>query len=149
MNTIDRHQSGQQPTEAQQILNNMYGLMMEINLHRSDEDILAETDTQDPFIRKHLQKIKQLTAKYTAVGNQSKFQQLKDEIQRLKELGIEEVKKLLNPQDQMQLQPLFRKFEELTEADEQSILEDQELLQMIEYLKTKGDSDEQTAERGS
>lgn len=136
-------------TNAKQILNNMYGLMMEINFHRSDEDVLAETDPNDPFIQKHLQKIRQLSAKYAAIANQGKFEKLKTEVQRLKQLGLEEIKRVLTSQEQIQLQPMFRKFEELTEADGQSILEDQELLQMIEFLKNKteeNDNDDHSTE---
>ncbi len=53
--------------------------------------------------------------------------------------GIEENIQLLQPQERIQLVPLFRKLEELTKDDETAILQDPELLQLIEILKDKLD----------
>ncbi|MGN8072821.1 hypothetical protein [Mucilaginibacter sp. 22184] len=129
---------------AKQVLSNLYGLMMEINYHRPDEEVLEELQQKpDPQIDKHLLKIKQLTAKLKAQQNTLRFQRALEQIRKLKEKGIEEIKKLASPQQQAQLIPLFRKFEELTKEDEASILEDQELLLLIEALKNEIDDDPQ------
>jgi len=128
---------------AQQILNNLYGLLMEMNLLQSDDDTLAQVNiSEDPFIQKHLKNIKLLTARYAAIANRSKYQTLKDEFHKLKERGVEELKKMLQPQDVVELQPLFRKFEEITPEDEQNIIEDQEFLLLLELLKKKLDKNE-------
>lgn len=125
---------------AQQILNNLYGLLMEMNLLQSDDDALNQSNIlEDPFIQKHLKNIKLLSAKYAAVANRSRYQTLKNEFKKLKEQGVEELKKMLQPQDVIELQPLFRKFEEITPEDEQDIIEDQEFLLMLEQLKKKLD----------
>ncbi len=130
---------------AKQVLSNIYGLMMELNLHRADEDVLKELqENPDPQIEKHLIKIKQLNAKLKAQVNVSRFQKVKEQIKALKELGLEEFKKLIQPQEETQLIPLFRKFEEITEEDEASILEDQELLRLMEILNNRAnDNSEQ------
>ena len=130
---------------AKQVLSNLYGLMMELNLHRADEDVLKELqENPDPQIEKHLVKIKQLNAKLKAQANVSRFQKVKEQIKVLKELGLEEFKKLIQPQEEAQLIPLFRKFEEITEEDEASILEDQELLRLMEILNNRAnDNSEQ------
>ena len=122
-------------TSAKQVLSNLYGLIMEINLHRSDEDVLRELqENPDSQIEKHLQRIKILNAKVKAQANVSRFQKAKEQLKLLKVKGIEELKKLIQPQQQTQFMPLFRKFEELTLEDEAAILEDQELLQLMEIL---------------
>lgn len=122
------------------VLNHFYGLLIEMNFHRSADDAFLEKDYHDDaFIQKHLQQIKLRTAKYKAIQNKSSYTSLLAEIRRLKEIGFEEIKKFLNPQEVVELQPLFRKFEELSKKDEASIAEDQELLQLIAALKEKLD----------
>lgn len=125
---------------ARQVLSNLYGLMMEINFHRADEDILSELNSNpDKTIDGHLLNIKRLRSKLKAQASKEKFQLALEQLTLLKQKGIGELQKLLDPQAQQQLVPLFRKFEGLTKEDEQSILEDQELLRMLELLKDKLD----------
>lgn len=122
------------------VLNHFYGLLIEMNFHRPEEDVFPEKNYRDdPFIQKHLQQIKLKSAKYKALLNKNRYTALLAEIKRLKEIGFDEIKNLLNPQEAMRLQPLFRKFEELSKKDEASISEDQELLQLIAALKDKLD----------
>ena len=123
-----------------QALSNLYGLMMEINLHQADEDVLNELQQHpDPQIEKHLLKVKQLTTKLKAEAYKIQFQVAIDQLKALKQKGVEELKKLFQPSEQVELSPLFRKFEELTEKDEKAILEDQELLRLMRILKEKLD----------
>lgn len=125
---------------ARQVLSNLYGLMMEINLHRTDEDVLNELNERpDPQIEKHLLRVKQLATKLKAETNRARFQAAVDQLRTLKEKGIEELKKFIRPSEQAEFVPLFRKFEELTEKDEQAILEDQDLLRLMKILKDKLD----------
>jgi len=125
---------------AKQVLSDIYGLMMEINLHRADEDVLEDLkENPDPLIENHLLKIKQLKAKLKAEANRVLFQKAIEQIKILKQQGIEEIKNIFNPEEQVQLMPLFRKFEELTKDDEAAILEDQELLYFMEILKNRID----------
>lgn len=120
------------------ILNHLFSLLMETNFHQADEDVFTDvTYADDAFIQKHLKEVKLKTAKYKALHFKNSYASIIAEIKRLKEIGFEEVRKLLNPQESIQLQPLFNKFEELSKKDEESIAEDQELLQLIGVLKTK------------
>src|ERR1700744_5130571 len=97
---------------AKQVLSNLYGLMMEINYHRPDEEVQAELQEKpDAQIEKHLIKIRQLKTKLKAQENSDRFQRAIDQIRLLKEKGLDELKKLITPQEQAQLVPLFRKFE--------------------------------------
>lgn len=129
-------------SHTKEILNNLYGLMMEINFHRSDEDILAQLQTNpDQQIDKHLLKIKRLSSKLRAEANKLRFQKAIEQITLLKQKGIDELKKFLKPQEQFQLVSLFSKFEELTSGDEASILEDEELLSFMATLKDRLDED--------
>lgn len=123
---------------AKQILNNLYGLMLEINFHKADEVILVELKTApDPQIDEHLLKIRQLTAKLKAESNRQKFNSVVEQVRLLRQNGIDELKKLILPQEQAEMIPLFHKFEQLTEGDEASILEDQQMLYLMEILKNR------------
>ena len=128
-----------------QILDHFQSLLMEINFHRPEEDVFGESGYQDdPFIQKHLRQIKLKMAKYKAQQNKVGFKALLDEIRRIKAMSTNEINKLLNPEQQLQLQPLFRKFEELSEKDEASMGNDAELLQIISVLKEKLDQPDKT-----
>src|SRR5690606_261583 len=116
--------------DAKQVLSNLYGLMMEINYHQPEEEIIAELQEKpDSQVEKHLVIIKQKLAKLKAHQNNFRFSQAIEQIRMLREKEFEELKNFISPQEQSQLVPLFRKFEELTEIDQVSILEDEELLQ--------------------
>ena len=126
-----------------EILNHFYGLLLEINFEQADDEVVSDNSAAaDPFIQKHLQQVRLLSAKYKAFRTKKKYAAVVAEIKKLKEFGLEEIKKLLNPQEVVQLMPLFRRFEELSEKDEASIAEDQEMLQLIDALKEKLDNPE-------
>ena len=130
-------------TNAKQILNNLYGLMMEINYQREDDEILAElAEKPDAQLDNHLLKIKQLTTKLKAEASKLRYHDALEQLKKLKDQGIEEFKKLFNPSEQAQLIPLFNKFSELSKKDEEAILEDQEMLQFMTILKNRSDEGE-------
>lgn len=127
---------------TKQILSDLYGLMMEINFHREDEDVLKELlENPDSQIEGHLLRIKQIKAKVRAEANRARFAWAKEQLALLKEKGIEEIQRLITPQERIQYAPLFSKFEEMTKEDEENILEDQELLKMLEILNKKINED--------
>lgn len=127
---------------TKQILSDLYGLMMEINFHREDEEVLKELKKNpDSQIEQHLLKIKQIQTKLKAEANRRRFEKAKEQFALLKKKGIEEIQRLITPQERVDYAPLFRKFEELTKEDEEAILEDQELLKLLEILKKQIDND--------
>jgi len=127
---------------TKQILSDLYGLMMEINFHREDEEVLKELEENpDKQIDKHLLRIKKLSAQMKAKANLARFAKVKEQLALLRQRGVEEIQKLISPQERAQYAPLFRKFEELTKEDEESIMEDQEFLKMLELLNKKTDDD--------
>lgn len=126
--------------DARIILSNLYGLMMEINFHRENEDVAIDLqENPDPQIEIHLARIKQITAKLRAETNQQRFAKAVEQLKQLKEKGFEEIQRLITPVERSQYAQLFRKFEEFTKEDEEAILEDQELLKLLEILKNKID----------
>lgn len=128
---------------AKQILSNLYSLLMEINFHMDGPELMADlSDKEKERVNKHYKQIKLLKAKYKAEANRQFFYKAMEQIQELKERGIEELKKLVKPEEQQALVPLFRKFEELTENDKASVLEDTELLALVELLKQRVDESE-------
>jgi len=120
-------------------MNHLYGLLMEMNLHQDNDDLVSDATILDPFVQKHLRNIKLLTTKYAAAAQQSRYMELKAAFGKLKEAGLDELKKLLNAEEQVEFQPLFRKFNEMTPEDEKKILDDQEFLVLIEHLQKKLD----------
>ena len=129
---------------AKQILSNLYGLMMEMNYHRPEEEVAVELQLNpNRQHEKHLLRIRQITAKLKSQQNQSKFEQAIHFLKELKEKGEEELRKLIGSQNEAQLIPLFRKFEEITKEDQAAILEDQEFLHFIEVMKNKLDENQQ------
>lgn len=121
-----------------EILHHFYSLLLEINFHEEDKVPTAD-DFADPFIQKHLRQIKLKIAKNKAELKKSNYQSILEEIDRLRRTGMDELKKLLTPREVLQLQPLFSKFESLSNKDKESIAEDEELLQLISALKDKLD----------
>ena len=122
------------------ILNHFYCLLIEMNFHRQEDTAWEDRSYQDdPFIQKHMQQIKLRSAKYKAIRQKTKYDALLNELRRLKEMGVDKLRQLIDPQQVMQLQPLFSKFEELSQKDESSIAEDKELLQLLTALKGKLD----------
>lgn len=125
---------------SKQILSNLYGLLMEINLYRTDEDVLSELqDNPDDSIDEHLLKIKQINAKLRGNENRLRFEKAIEQIRLLKEKGLDELEKLIKPEDKLELIPLFRKFEELSKDDERAILDDKELLLFLKILNDRID----------
>lgn len=125
---------------AKQILSNLYSLLMEMNFHMEGPELMADlSDKERERVSKHYKQVKRLTAKYKAEANRQIFYKAMEQIQALRERGIEELKKLVRPDEQQALVPLFRKFEELTENDKTSVLEDTELLALVELLKQRVD----------
>jgi hypothetical protein len=124
-----------QKTNAE-ILHHFYSLLLEMNFYEEDEEPTAY-DLEDPFIQKHLRQIKLKIARNKAELNKSSYRSILQEIDRLRKIGADELKKLLTPSEVSQLQPLFSKFESLSDKDKESIAEDRELLQLISALKDK------------
>ncbi|WP_146217412.1 hypothetical protein [Chitinophaga sp. S165] len=122
-------------------MNHFYGLLLDMNFQEPDDDIVrGDNYKQDPFIAKHLRHIKLRSAKIRVIQQQSLYNNLIAEIQRLKEFGFGKLQQLLSPTEAQQLQPLFNRFEQLTDKDAASIAEDQELLQLFTALKDKLDN---------
>ena len=127
---------------TKQILSDLYALMMEINFHREDQDVLKELlENPDSQIEGHLLRIKQIKAKVRAEANRTRFAWANEQLALLKEKGIEEIQRLITPQERIHYAPLFSKFGEMTEEDKLNILEDQELLKMLEILNKRINED--------
>lgn len=130
---------------TKQILSDLYGLMLEINFHREDEEVLKELQEHpDSQIEKHLLRIKQISANIKAETNRRRFLKAKEQLAQLRQKGIEEIQRLLTPEERIQYVPLYRKFKESSNEDEEDILEDQEFLKLIEILNKQTDNDSKT-----
>lgn len=122
-----------------EILHHFYSLLLEMNFRDGESEEPTAEDINNPFIIKHLRQVKLKIAKNKAELKRSTYNKLLQEIDRLRKIGVEELKKLLTPAEALQLQPLFSKFESLSKQDQESIAEDQELLQLLNALKDKVD----------
>jgi hypothetical protein len=110
---------------------------MEMNFHKSENEDPTAEEIADPVIQKHLRYIKLKIAKNKAELKKNQYQSIFEEIVRIRNMGVDELKKILSPSESLQLQPLFSKFESLSEKDQQSLAEDVELLQLLQLLKEK------------
>lgn len=129
------------PNKNAEILNHFYQLLAEVNFHQDQQDMPQSANAAgDAFIEKHLRNIKLLQGKYKGQQTRSHYRQIVEQFRQLKDLGAEQLKKLLTPEQARQFQPLFSRFEDLSKKDEASILEDQELLQLFKLLKENQDS---------
>jgi len=126
---------------AIEILNNYYGLMIEINYHKPAEDYLEELENTSEFVNKHLNQIKLKQSKAKALFIKKKYITLQNEFKKLKQYGAEELKKLLGAKERQDLVPLFRKFEELSKNEEADISDDNDFLDFIAVLKEKMDNE--------
>lgn len=127
---------------AKQILSDLYGLMMEINFHRDGEEIINELkEHPDQQVENHLLRIKQISAKLKAEANRQRFLKAKEHLLLLKEKSIDEIKRLISPQERIEFVTLFQKFEDLTKEDEEAILEDQEFLKFLEIFNNHHEND--------
>ena len=127
-------------SDTAQILNNLYGLMMDINYHRDDVDVLDDLKAKpDAFVEDHLTRIKRAIAKNKAAAQRQNIELALDQLRQLKDRGLEEIRKLLTVQEQAEYAQLFRKFEGLSKEDEASILEDKQLLKLLERIKDSKD----------
>lgn len=126
-----------QKTNAE-ILHHFYSLLLEINFHEEDK-ATTEDDFADPFIQKHLRLVKLKLARSRAELRKSTYRSIIEEIDRLRKIGMDELKNLLTPAEALQFKPLFNKFESLSNKDKDSIAEDEELLRLITALKDKLD----------
>ena len=121
-----------------EILNHLYSLLLDMNFHEPDSDIWeGDNYKEDQFVTNHLRQIKLRTAKLRALRQRSAYGNLISEVMRLKEFGVDKLKQLLSQKEAQQLQPLFNRFEQLTEKDKKSLEDDQELLQLFGILKDK------------
>jgi hypothetical protein len=130
-----------QKTNAE-ILHHFYSLLLEFNFHQDESEPPTAETLADPFIQKHLRQVKLKIAKAKAEWKKNVYQLIIREIERLRKMGDEELKKLLTPQQSLQLQPLFSKFDFLSSRDKESIAYDEELLQLLITLKEKLDYDD-------
>lgn len=124
--------------QAKQIINNLYDLLLEANINRSNEDVLEEVNSvSDSFVEYQVSRFKRTMAKYQAISQKNKFAEIQLQFNQLLEIGIDKLAALFQPEEKLQYQRCFNKFKELTKADEQSILQDSELLLFIKKMKEK------------
>ncbi len=125
-----------------QALNNLYEMLIELNLYRTQEDTLVElNENPDPQIEKHLIYIKQLNTRLRANANKNRYQRAIEQLKLLKEKGIDELINLFPLKEHNRLMPLFRKLEHFSPQDETSVVEEQEILQFMEILKNRINDD--------
>ena len=123
-------------SKAAEILNNLYGLITDINYNKPDEDVLSDLkEKPEPFVEEQLMRVKRSIAKHKAEAHRVSISLAWNEFLKLKEKGVEELQKILTPAEQLEYAKLFRKFDGLTKEDEDSILEDKQLLKLLERIK--------------
>ena len=119
-------------------LSNLYGFFMETNFHQSNEEILSQLETRpDNQIEDFLSQIKKKQVKLKALNNRLFFDYVNEKQAEIKHKGLEELRKIIPSNEQIEFAPLFSKYQELSESDYQDIVQDQDFLKLMEYLQDK------------
>lgn len=119
-------------------LSNLYGFFMETNFHQSNEEILSQLETRpDNQIEDFLIQIKKKQVKLKALNNRLFFDYVNEKLAEIKQKGLEELRKIIPSNEQIEFAPLFSKYQELSESDYQDIVQDQDFLKLMEYLQDK------------
>ena len=119
-------------------LSNLYGFFMESNFHQSDEDLLSQLQEQpDSQIEDFLSQIKKKQVRQKALKNKLFFDYVNEKLTEIRLKGIEELRKIILSNEQIEFAPLFSKYQELSESDYRDIVEDQDFLKLMEYLQDK------------
>lgn len=119
-------------------LSNLYGFFMETNFHQSNEEILSQLETRpDNQIEDFLSQIKKKQVKLKALNNRLFFDYVNEKLGEIKQKGLEELRKIIPSNEQIEFAPLFSKYQELSESDYQDIVQDQDFLKLMEYLQDK------------
>jgi len=122
--------------ETKYIINRLYDLMIEANLNRPDEEVLIEiNEKKDTDIDEYISRIQLYRTKSKAVLNKHRFKQAKNELIELIDKYHGKLSELFNPQEYELLQRFHRKYENSTEKDEQSMMENKKLLELLRKLK--------------
>lgn len=123
------------------IMEHLFQVLMDINYHRDPIEFIPEIDENDPFINKHLNKYKRTRAKLKAKHNKKSYEDLAEKFLNLKKYGLSKLQEILTTEEKVELQPLFRKFEELDETDKSAILDDRDFLTFISKMDKKINDD--------
>ena len=119
-------------------LSNLYGFFMESNFHQSDEDLLSQLQEHpDSQIEDFLSQIKKKQVRLKALKNKLFFDYVNEKLTEIRLKGIEELRKIIPSNEQIEFAPLFSKYQELSESDYRDIVEDQDFLKLMEYLQDK------------
>ncbi len=130
--------------EKKEFIDNFFLFLIELNLNRTDEEVLANLNS--PVIERNLKYIKKKNLKAKAQLNKSRFQQAQELLNSLKkeqgEKLLENIKGALEKKEQLQLDALYRKFQDLTSDDIKAMLEDEKLIEIMQHIEQSDTIDE-------
>lgn len=133
--------------EKKQILIHFYNLLIESNIHIPDQEVLEELkQNPDPEVEESLQLIRKHKFKANIKTKKNKFNQAVEKLEKLVSGNINElIESLKSKPENEQLVALFRKYEELSEADKAKMLEDKHLLSLLKELDSNDVKDDNNA----
>lgn len=126
-------------------VNRIYGLIIEANIYKTDDDLLAEVDvTNDQYFAKNIDHIRQLNTKASAELNRNRFaeaQMVLEELLHKAGKGIDEfLRGLVSEKENEKLIALFKNFESLSDTDKKAMILDNKILEIINKAKNNLDS---------
>lgn len=121
-------------------VNRIYGLIIEANMHRPDEEVLPEISaTTDEYYSNGLALVRQLNTKAKAHLNKSRFSQaqnLLDELLSASGSDLESFfKDLVSEPENDKILALFKNYQSLSEEDKKAMLLDNKILEIISKAK--------------
>jgi len=121
-------------------VNHIYGLIIEANMYRADEEVIPEINsTTDVYFSDGLAMVRQLNTKAKAFLNKNRFSQAQELLNEfLNKTGdnLEMLfKGLVSEHENEKILALFKNYQSLSEDDKKAMLLDNKILEIISKAK--------------
>lgn len=130
-------------------VNHIYGLIIEANMHRPDEEVLPEINsTTDVYYSNGMALVRQLNTKAKAQLNKNRFtqaQELLNELFQNAGSNIESFFKGMSSEPENEkILAFFRNYQSLSEAEKKAMLMDNKVLELISKAKKNLESQQRS-----
>lgn len=125
-------------------VNRIYGLIIEANMHRPDEEVMPEVNTSDLYYVNGLTLVRQLNTKAKAQLNKNRFTQAQELLNELLQKAGSNLESFFRglssePENEKVL-AFFRNYQSLSETDKKAMLMDNKVLELMSKAKKNLDS---------
>ena len=120
-------------------VNRIYGLIIEANMHRPDEEVMSEVNATDLYFANGLALVRQLNTKAKAQLNKNRYthaQELLNELLQKAGSNLESFFRGLSSEPENEkILAFFRNYQSLSETDKKAMLMDNKVLELMSKAK--------------